>query len=348
MKLGQVLSLRPDLVGEGLAGELSKLRDQAAPFPFEDAGRIVEEELGDPPEKLFALFDAGLWRQPPWRRCTAHNCGTGPWRRSRLQRPGIRKVVEQDLRILLRLAHYAEQYIPKMRPYHPVLVAEEFADWTLRELDFSVEGHNADRFRFSFRNNRHIKIPEIHWEYTAPRILTMELVEGVKIDDLAAVESVGGSGKEVMLHLLEAFVQQFLNDGFFHADPHPGNVFVLENNVLCFTDFGMVGYLNESVRRELLSCFAAFVNGDMEGYLKHFMHIAERHGDSDVAGFQKDAAEILNELFFSQNPLSLAHLFFRLINKGAARRITFPTGLALFAKAIMTTESNRPGVIREL
>ncbi len=339
MKLGQVLSLRPDLVGEDLTKELSKLQDRAAPFPFEEAKRIIEEDLGRPPEELFSVFDKQPFAAASLAQVHRAQLPDGTEVAVKVQRPGIRKVVEQDLQILLHLAHRAERYIPEMRPYHPVLVVKEFADWTLRELDFSVEGHNADRFCFSFRENPHVKVPQIHWEYTATRTLTMEFVQGVRVDDLAAIKALGSDGREVVLHLLEAFVQQFLSDGFFHADPHPGNVYVLENNVLCFTDFGMVGYLNESIRRELLSCFAAFVNGDMEGYLKHFMHLAERHSDSDVAGFQKDAAEILNELFFSQNPLSMAWLFFRLINKGAARRITFPTGLALFAKAIMTTES---------
>ena len=347
MKLGQVLSLRPDLVGEDLAGELSRLQDQAAPFPYEDAQRIVEEDLGGPPERLFRVFDNQPFAAASLAQVHRAELPDGTHVAVKIQRPGIRKVVGQDLRILLRLARLAERCIPEMRPYHPVLVVKEFTDWTLRELDFSVEGHNADRFRFSFRKSPHVKVPEIHWDYTTARILTMELVDGAKVDDLAAIRMAGGDGKKVMLHLLESFVQQFLSDGFFHADPHPGNVFVLKNNVLCFTDFGMVGYLDESIRRELLSCFAAFVNGDMETYLKHFMHIAERHDDSDIAGFRKDAAEILNELFFSGNSSSTGRLFFRLIQKGAARRMTFPTGLALFAKAIMTTESIGRGLYAE-
>ncbi|MEN6616273.1 MAG: AarF/UbiB family protein [Syntrophorhabdus sp.] len=347
MKLGQVLSLRPDLIGEDLAKELSKLQDRASPFSFEQARQIIEEDLGRSPEELFGGLDTQPFAAASLAQVHRAWLMDGTEVAVKVQRPGIRKVVEQDLQILLRLADRAEQYIACMRPYHPVLVVKEFADWTLRELDFSVEGHNADRFRFSFRENPHVKVPRIYWEYTAPRILTMELVQGAKVDDLAAIEALGGDEREVMLRILEAFVQQFLSDGFFHADPHPGNLFVLENSLICFTDFGMVGYLNESIRRDLLSCFAAYVNGHMEGFLKHFTHLAELHNDSDMAGFQKDAAEILNELFFSQNPLSMAHLFFRLINKGAGRRITFPTGLALFAKAIMTTESIGRGLYPE-
>lgn len=339
IKLGQTLSLRPDLVGEHLAKELSKLQDQAAPFPFEEVKLIIEQELGRAPEDLFGAFDKQPFAAASLAQVHRAQLTDGTAIAVKVQRPGIKRVVEQDLRILQYLAQRAERFISGVRPYHPVLVVEEFADWTLRELDFSVEGHNAERFRYSFRHNPYVKTPQIHWGYTAPRVLTMELVEGERVDNLAAIRSTGSDGHEVVLHLLDAFVQQFLTDGFFHADPHPGNVYVLANGVLCFTDFGMVGYLNESIRRELLSCFASFVNGDLEAYLKHFMHLAEKHSDSDVAGFQKDAMEILNELFFSQSPLSMAWLFIRLISKGAMRRITFPTGLALFAKAIITIET---------
>ncbi len=339
MKLGQALSLRPDLIGEELARELSKLQDQATPFSFEEAKRTIEEDLGRGSAELFRVLDAQPFAAASLAQVHRAQLADGTEVAVKIQRPGIRRVVEQDLRILLDLAQRAERYIPDVRPFHPVLVVKEFAEWTVRELDFSVEGHNADRFRFSFRGNPHVKTPQIHWEYTAPRVLTMELIRGLRVDDLAGIKMSGCDGREVVLHLLDAYVQQFLIDGFFHADPHPGNVYVLENNVLCFTDFGMVGYLNESIRRELLSCFAAFVNGDLEAYLRHFMHLAETHKDSDVAGFHRDAAEIVNELFFSRTPLSMARLFFRLISKGAVRRITFPTGLALFAKAIMTTET---------
>jgi len=208
-----------------------------------------------------------------------------------------------------------------------------------RELDFAVEGHNAERFRFAFRENPHIKIPLVYWEYTTPRILAMEYVNGVRADDTAGIEAQGLDRKELALHGVDAQFQQILVDGFFHADPHPGNSFAMEGNVLCFYDFGMVGYLKQGQRRELISCFVAFANKDMENFLTHFLHIAEPGKAADIPAFEKDASEILNEMFFSPTNPSAAWIFFRLMNRAARRGISFPANLALFSKALITTEA---------
>jgi ubiquinone biosynthesis protein len=138
---------------------------------------------------------------------------------------------------------------------------------------------------------------------------------------------------------VDAQFQQILIDGFFHADPHPGNSFALDGNVLCFCDFGMVGYLDHGQRRELISCFVAFANKDMEKFLAHFLHIAEPSRTSDIVGFKKDASEVLNEMFFSPTNPSVAWVFFRLMHRGAKRSIFFPADLALFSKSLITTEA---------
>ncbi len=339
VKLGQVLSLRPDFVGEELSDELSKLQSDVTPFPFEDVERIIREDLGGPPDAVFRSFD----RQPVAAASLAqvHRAflDHGEEVAVKVQRPGIRKVIDQDIGILLALTRLAERLLPAVRPYSPVQVVKEFADWTRRELDFAVEGRNADRFRFAFAGNPHIKVPAIYWDYTTSRVLTMEYIHGVRTDDLAAVEKEGLDRKLLALHGVDAQLQQILVDGFFHADPHPGNSFAIEGNGLCFYDFGMVGYLNEEQRRELTSCLVAFANKNIERFLAHFLRLARVTEASDTAGFEKDAYEVLSELFFSPANPSIAWIFFRLINKGAARKIGFPADLALFSKAIITTEA---------
>ena len=257
----------------------------------------------------------------------------------KIQRSNIKTIIEQDIHILFSLAHLAERFVPEPRPYQPLRVIKEFADWALRELNFKVEGNNAERFRFAFKDNQYIHIPIIYWELTTPRILTMEFAHGVKADDKAGIRKLGSNPKQLALNGVGAFFQQFLIDGFFHADPHPGNFFAMKDNVLCLHDFGMVGYLTPEQRKELVSCFVAFENKDIDGYLKHFMHLAMTSEKSDISGFQKDASEILSKLFFTPDQPSIAWAFFRLINKGAQREIKFPADLALFGKAIITTEA---------
>jgi ubiquinone biosynthesis protein len=339
VKLGQILSLRPDFVGEELSRELSRLQSDVAPFPFERAAEIMREDLGKGPDELFAAFD----REPVAAASLAqvHHAlrKDGTEVAVKVQRPDIRGTIEQDLYLLFYLARLAERTVPEVRPYSPVQVVAQFADWTRRELDFAVEGHNAERFRFAFRDNPHIKIPSIHWDLTTSRVLTMEYVRGVRADDLAAIEREGLDPRELALHGVDAQLQQIMIDGFFHADPHPGNSFALAGNVLCFYDFGMVGYLNEKQRRDLISCLVASANRDVERFLEHFLHLARVDEASDVAAFEKDASAILSELFFSPTNPSVAWIFFRLINRGAARRIGFPADLALFSKALITTEA---------
>jgi ubiquinone biosynthesis protein len=339
VKLGQIMSLRPDVVGEALSRELSKLQSDVAPFPFDDVERIIIEEFGEAPSVLFLSLD----RQPAAAASLAqvHRgfLKNGVEVAVKVQRPGIRKTIEQDVRLLLYLARLMEKHIPEVRPYNPVRVIEEFADWTGRELNFAVEGHNAERFRFAFRENPHIRIPLIYWEFTSPRVLTMEYIRGVRADDPEGIERQGLSRRQLALHGVEAQLQQILMDGFFHADPHPGNSFALEGNVLCFYDFGMVGYLTQKQRQELISSFLAFTNKDVEEFLDHFLHLAEPLRGADLAAFQRDGAEILNQIFFSPTNTSVAWVFFRLIHRAAVRGISFPADLALFAKSMITTEA---------
>ncbi|MGD0231977.1 MAG: AarF/ABC1/UbiB kinase family protein [Syntrophorhabdales bacterium] len=339
VKLGQILSLRADFVGEDLSRELSRLQSDVAPFSFDHVERIIEEDLGRPSDQVFHAFD----RQPvaaaslaQVHRAFLHD---GTEVAVKVQRPDIRKTIEQDIQLLLYLGRIAERFVPSVRPYNPVQVVREFADWTGRELDFSVEGHSAERFRFAFRDNPHIKIPVIYWDYTSRRILTMEYIHGVRADDIAAIEREGLDRRELALCGVDAQLQQILIDGFFHADPHPGNSFAMGGNRLCFYDFGMVGYLKEKQRRELVSCLVAFANRDIERFLAHFLHLARVTGASEVAAFEKDASQILSEVFFSPTNPSIAWIFFRLINRGAARLIGFPADLALFSKALITTEA---------
>ncbi len=339
VKLGQILSLRPDFVGEDLSRELSGLQSDVAPFPFEQVEKIIIAELGKSPDRLFRAFD----RQPAGAASLAqvHHAylEDGTEVAVKVQRPEVRKVMEQDIHLLSYLARLAEAFIPDIRPYNPVQVVGEFADWTRRELDFTVEGHNAERFRYAFKDNPHIKIPLVYWQFSSPRVLTMEYIHGVRADDLAGIERSGLDRRELALRGVDAQLQQILIDGFFHADPHPGNSFAIKGNGLCFYDFGIVGYLSETQRRELTGCLVAFANRDIEGFLSHFLHLTLLDDASDVAAFEKDASAILSELFFSPTNPSTAWIFFRLINRGAARRIGFPADLALVSKALITTEA---------
>ncbi|HZR46983.1 MAG TPA: AarF/ABC1/UbiB kinase family protein [Candidatus Manganitrophaceae bacterium] len=338
VKLGQVLSMRADLVGESISRELSKLQSDVSPFPYEEAHRIMTEEFGAPPETLFKSFEEKPVAAGSLAQVHRALLIDGTEVAVKIQRPGIEKTIRQDIHILYSLAGLAERFIPEWNLYRPKRIIKEFADWTLRELDFEMEGHNAERFRALFKENPDIHIPRIFWEWTGKRVLTMSFSHGVKADDLAGMEALGIDRKRLASIGVDAFFEQFLVAGFFHADPHPGNFFARPDGSLCLHDFGMVGYLDEDARRVLLHALRAFVKKDIEGFTKYFLRLAEIDDQSDVGAFKKDLAGILSEFFYSPRPPSAARAFFRAINQGTRNGIRFPSDLALFGKAILTTE----------
>ncbi|MFI5305241.1 MAG: ABC1 kinase family protein [Nitrospiria bacterium] len=339
IKLGQVLSLRADLVGEDLSREFSKLQSEAPPFPCEEARKIVKEEMGKFPEELFLSFEEIPVAAASLAQVHRAFLKDGKEVAVKIQRPNIRKVIEQDIHILYYAAGLAERFLPELKIYRPTQVVKQFADWTLRELDFIAEGHNAERFRYIFKDNPQIVFPEIHWDFTTKRVLTMGFSHGVKVSCLDEIKNMGADSRKIASIGVEVLFHQFFIAGFFHADPHPGNFFVTQEGKLCLHDFGMVGYLDQISRRELISCLIAFVNKDIEGYTRHFLHLGRVNEKSDVSGFEKDVSNILSEFFYSERQPSIAWAFFRVINRGAENGIWFPSDLALFGKALVTTES---------
>lgn len=339
VKLGQVLSMRADLIGQELSEEFTKLQSNAEFFSYQEAKEIIKDELGRFPEELFRSFEEKPVAAASLAQVHRAFLKDGSEVAVKIQRPGIRKVIEQDIHILHYLAGLAEHFIPELKLYQPIRIVKEFADWTMRELDFAVEGHHAERFRFIFKENPNISIPKIYWDFTTTRVLTMDFSHGVKVNNLDKIKALGLDRRKLASIGVDALFQQFFIDGFFHADPHPGNFFVMPDGTLCLHDFGMVGHLDQAARKELLSCLVAFVNKDIEGYFKHLLHLALIDQNSNLAGFQKDVSQILSEFFFSARPPSVAWAFFRVINKGAQNRILFPADFALFGKALITTEA---------
>lgn len=339
IKLGQVLSLRADLIGEEISGELSKLQSNAPPFSYAEARQILKDETGKFPEELFKSFEEKPVAAASLAQVHRAFLKDGTEVAVKIQRPNIRKTIEQDIHILYYIAGLAERFVPEIKKYRPTKVVREFADWTLRELDFAMEGHNAERFRYIFKDNPHISIPKIFWEQTTPRVLIMEFSHGVKVTDLEKIKGMGIDTRNLATIGVDALFKQFFVSGFFHADPHPGNFFAMPDGRLCLHDFGMVGYLDQSSCRELLSCLVSFVNKDIEGYIRHLLHMADTDEKSDINSFKKDISNILSQFFYSERHPSVTWVFFRVINKGVENGVRFSADLALFAKALVTTES---------
>lgn len=340
IKLGQVLSLRPDLLPQELTSELSKLTNQVPPFPYEEVKKIVEKDLGKPVEKLFKSFDKSPLAAASIAQVHKAVLYDGTPVAVKVQRPGIRDMVGKDIHIMAFFARMIEEYVPAWRVYRPASLIKEFADTIGRELDFTIEAVHAKRFAAMFEGDETVKVAKVYKEYSTKNVLTMELIEGVKLDDENALKKAKIDKKILAKNGVNALLRQVFVEGFFHADPHPGNYFVLPGNVFAFIDYGMVGRMMEKDRLELASFFISFLNEDSESAIKHLLHIVDASQAVDTASFEHDVDDILHEWFGARlKDVSLTQTFLRIMESGRKNNVYFPSSFAYLGKSLLTTES---------
>lgn len=340
IKLGQMMSLRPDVVGEEIADELRKLQDSVPPFPFAEAKKIIEREFGKPIKKLFKSIEqkpvgsaslAVVYKAIlPNEKAVA----------VKVLRPGIESLIWEDVLLLKFAAALIENHVPAAKPYHPVKIIDEFADWTIKELDLLNEAVNIEHFRELFKNEEHIYVPAAYWEYTTKKVLTADFSHGARIDDFSAYKKFGCQRAEIASIGMRLAFKQFFEFGFFHGDPHPGNLFIQKNNTICLHDFGIVGRIDEKMRRELIGCYLDLFEQDAEGAAKHLLHIAKIDENSNAEGFRRKVVEILEAwLYAPAAGARLSAAFYKMIIAGAGHGISFPQSVVLLAKAVVTMES---------
>ncbi|MDH7498689.1 MAG: AarF/UbiB family protein, partial [Syntrophomonadaceae bacterium] len=243
VKLGQLLSTRPDLISREYIKELEKLQDHVPPFPYEQVRQVLAEE-GVDVDLHFAHLEP-----EPFASASIGQVHEGVLRSGervvvKVQRPGIQQVVETDLEILYELAQLAERRTGWGKLYRITDIVREFAQALRKEMDFAQEGRNADKFRRNFAGSETVLIPRVFWHVTTPRVLVLEYVGGVKVSDVEALKAAGYDLTRVAAHVVEALFHQIYTHGFFHADPHPGNLAVTEGEKIIFYDFGQVGTID--------------------------------------------------------------------------------------------------------
>lgn len=262
IKLGQILATRVDLFPPEWTAEFSKLQDEAPAVPFADIHAQLTESLGEPPEAIFARLEPEALAAASLAQVHRAWLADGTPVILKVRRPGIRRIIEADLRLVSRLAEIVEAEAPDLRRYRPIEVARQFTMSMRRELDFSVEGRSAERIAASFAAYPEIVVPRIHWPWTSEQLNVQDCIEGIPGRDLAAVDAAGLDRDVLARRGAHAVLKMILEDGFFHADPHPGNVYYLPDNRLAFIDFGMVGRISEERRYELAVLLLGLVRQD--------------------------------------------------------------------------------------
>lgn len=262
IKLGQVLSTRPDLVGPDLAEVLTELQSNNPADPPDVVRQLLQEELQRPVENAFAEFDDQPMASASIAQVHRATLYTGEAVIVKVQHSGIEDSIRNDLDILELLAGTAEQIAPGTRQYSPKQTAEEFSRTLMRELDFTLEAGNLQRFAHDFADQKHIHIPEVHDATSSRRVLTMELLEGVSLTDKQKLIEAGHDLKELARQGAQMFVDMIFQFGFYHADPHPGNLMVLKDGSIGVLDCGMVGRLDDDLREQIEDMILAAIDGD--------------------------------------------------------------------------------------
>src|SRR3989338_3641452 len=263
IKFGQLLSLRPDLIPPEFVTEFEKMQDHVSIIPFSQIQPVIEQELQRPLHKLFSSFDqkpiasasiAQVYKARIGNKIVA----------VKVQRPAIRETIKTDIELMYKIAELLENHVPDLRNYHLPTLIHEFEKWTIKELNFKIEAHYAERIADNNKTNKLVKIPVIYQKYSTERVLVMEFIDGIPLHDIKLLQKKGINIRTVLKNGFEVFLKQVFIDGLFHADPHPGNILVMKGGRIALIDFGIVGQFDRKLKENTLDLFRTIIESDYE------------------------------------------------------------------------------------
>jgi ubiquinone biosynthesis protein len=340
VKLGQLLSTRPDLLPEAYTNELAALRDDVKTFPFGQVESILNDEYGRPPGQIFASLDERPVASASISQVHRAILHDGRMVALKVQRPEIAKVVQADLDIIKNLAQLIERRIPNLAIYRPLSMAREFERTIKRELDFSRERRTIERCRLQFADDRSVHIPLTLPDLCTSRVLAMEFIEGVPINDLDGIRSMGSTPEKIAVAGARVLLKQVFEFGFFHADPHPGNLRVLPSGVIAPLDYGVFGHLDLRTRERITGLLSGLLSQDADRVIRALESLEIRRDHSDARGFRRDVAELVSAYSdLTLDSIDLGVLLRDLTGIIRTHRLTIPPDLVLLIRALVTIES---------
>jgi ubiquinone biosynthesis protein len=338
IKLGQLLSTRPDLIGTKLADELTQLQTNVPGDPPEVIRTWIERELGRPIPELFADFDDQPLASASIAQVHTARLHDGTPVVLKVQHPDIVDRIRNDLEILRGLAEQAERYIDELKPYQPTAIVREFERTITRELDFLREMRNLERFRAAFASDATVQFPKPYPEFCTARVLTMDRLVGVSFAELARMPP-SDESNELARRGARLFLEMIFRDGFYHADPHPGNLLLLPDGVLGVLDVGMVGQLTPTLRHDLTDLLFAIGSGDSDEMVTILTRLSQPATIHDPADFAADVSDFLS--YYQGVPLNridISAALNRITEIVRRHRLILPTGIALLIRVLVVLE----------
>ncbi|MDX1939198.1 MAG: AarF/ABC1/UbiB kinase family protein [Saprospiraceae bacterium] len=339
IKFAQIAANRPDLLPEELISELEKFHDHAPTVPEADIREVFLKEFQKPPEELFEYFDYQPIAAASMAQVHRARLIGGKEVVLKIQRPGIRDTVELDIQILKQLANLIETYFPQYAAFQPKELVLMFETSIRKELRFTVEAANLARFQENFKLNQDIYVPDWYPEFTTDRILCLEYIDGIKITDLEAMKAIGMTGPELALKGINLYYEQVFEYGFFHADPHPGNIFILPDKRVCFVDYGMMGVILDNDKELMANLLLAIAEQDVDGLKKALLKFTKEEKFEDDKDLEYDIVEFLA----SYSEMSIDQIEGAEVMEGLNRmffkyKIRVPANLLLLLKALIIIE----------
>ncbi len=293
IKFGQVLSTRPDILGEKLAKDLAVLQDRVEPMAFHEIRVVIEEQLGGPIEELFAEFDRTSVASASLSQVYRAKLHTGEEVAVKVRRPGVDRRIESDLSLMMQVAEWVAEHLEDAQMVDPPGVVEEFTRSSRRELDFNIEARVIDQFRTNFEGDEFVLVPRVYHQHSAAHVLTMEWVDGVRVDRLDAYEERNSDPATVAAQGCEALCKMIFEHHLFHADPHPGNLFLTQDNQLAFLDLGMAGHLERSDTAAIADLLLAIFHQDASECVEAILALASEGEVDDREHLEHEIAEFI-------------------------------------------------------
>ncbi len=345
IKFGQVGSTRPDILPADVIAELTKLQERAPRFSTEQALEQFAVDIGCSVDSAFSEFERTPLATGSLGQVYVAKLKNGKRVAVKIRRPGVVPEIERDLSLMLELAGLAEKYLPEFEVFDPTGLVNQFARTIRREVNFMREARTLDEFRRLFRNDATLFVPHVHWDYTAESVLTMDFVDAFPVSPRENLQAHGIKPADVAANGARIFMKQVFELGLFHGDPHPGNIRVMPDGVLCLLDYGMIGRLDDQKREQLLDLLVAVARQDVGGVVKMVLNIGQPFREIDHPLLQSDVRDFVETYYGVElERINVGNMLTDFVSVLAIHGIRFPADMMLLIRALVSLE----GVGRDL